>query len=191
MAVDLLGSSTKFPRVLLNELPVRPGLDSTIPNRRGRSLEKEQLASESSKPSIERCDVAPLHHARANAVGQVQGIDEQKTPRARVLLHAGMQPFDCPNDALQMAQVRIHGKRAVVLRQSQRAVGMRLRQVNQRPDLPGLRGSDVATDESVDQRRLSHAGRAFQKQRPERGHSGYPTIWAAAFPLAMAHAAAV
>jgi hypothetical protein len=102
-----------------------------------------------------------------------------------------MQPFDRPNDALQMAQVRIHGKRAVVLRQSQRAVGMRLRQVNQRPDFPGLRGSDVATDESVDQRRLSHAGRAFEQQRLERGHSGYPTVWAAAFPLAMAHAAAV
>src|ERR1700691_5643897 len=68
MAVDLLVNSTKFPRVLLNELLVRPGFDSTLPNRRGRSLEKEQLASESSKPSIERCDVAPLHHGRTQWV---------------------------------------------------------------------------------------------------------------------------
>ena len=115
MAVDLLVSSTELPRVLLDELLVCSGLDSALPNRGGRSLQEEQLASSRRKPPIERFDVVPLHHARTNAVGQVQGIDEHKTPRASVLLHARMQPFEYPNDALKMAQVRIHRKSAVVL----------------------------------------------------------------------------
>src|ERR1700693_2235988 len=119
MAVDILVSSSEFPRVLLYELLASPGLDSALPNRSGRSLQEEQFASNGGKPPIVRFDVVPLHHARTNAVSKVQGVDQHKAPRARVLLHARMQPFNHPNDALEMTQIFVRCQSAIVLRNSQ------------------------------------------------------------------------
>ena len=108
-----------------------------------------------------------------------------------MLLHAGVQPLDRPNDALKVAQVRIRSKTAVIFRHSQRTVGMGLRQVNQRPDLPGFRCVDVAADQSIDQRRLPYPRRALDQQPLEWRHADYPALSVAILPLTTAQAAAV
>src|SRR5271165_348211 len=121
---------------------------------------------------------------RPHAVSQVQRIDHHKAPRTRMFLHAGMKPFHRAYDALQMPHIVLN-RESLVLADCQGPVSMRLRQMNQASNLPRAGGSNMSSDEPVDQRRLSHAGRSLDQQCLEwRLHH-------APLPVAIAQAAAV
>src|ERR1700733_10657783 len=106
--MNLLVSLAELPRVLLNKLFAHAGNDSPLPDCGWGSVQEKQFATDSREPVIERLNIFPTNHARADAVSQMQRIDKHETPRLRVLLHAFVQPFDHAHDALVMTLVCLH-----------------------------------------------------------------------------------
>ena len=134
-------------------------------------MQEKLSAPDRRKPLVKQLDILPLHNAGANAVRQVQRVDQHEAPRAGVFLHAGMQPFERSHDALQMSQVGIYRERPIVFRHRQWTVSMRLRQMNQRAHFSGLTRADMTADQRIDERRLPDARRAFDQQCLERDHA--------------------
>ncbi len=83
---------------------------------------------------------------------------------------AGVQPFDEAHDVCEMRAVVGDGERTVVLSAGERAVGVRLREVHERPKLAPRRRRDVTPQQRVDQRRLSGTGNPLEDERVESLH---------------------
>jgi hypothetical protein len=70
-------------------------------------------------------------------MSQVQRVEEHKTPWARVLLDALVQPLQQTTDTVKVLQIRADCQRAAALQDGQRTEGVGLRQVNYAADFPG------------------------------------------------------
>lgn len=189
--MDFLVGSTEFLCVFLNELFGNPWPDSAIPDRLWIGLQEDQLAAQRSELTVERFDIAPFHHAGTNAVREVQRVDDDKAPWAAVLLNTLMQPLQHSPNAVKVLQIRIGGQRAAIFRPGQRAVGMRLRQVNHATDFSGQGGTDVTANQSVDERRFADPRRAFHEQSLKGFHAGHFSGDGVVLPATTAQAAAV
>jgi hypothetical protein len=93
-------------------------------------------------------------------VRQVQGIDQYEAGLVAVP-QIGAEPFERCRDAIQEAQVFVHGERARVLGRRQGTVGMRLRKMNERPDSPRVGRIDVTANQRIHESRLPDARDAF------------------------------
>jgi hypothetical protein len=97
----------------------------------------------------------------------VQRIYQDETRLALVLAHAFIKPFDMADDMFKVLEVIFDCERSGVFGWGERAVSVRLTEMNQRSDLSRGGALYVATNESINQRGFADAGYSFDDERVE------------------------
>src|SRR5215467_3359971 len=142
--MKLLVSSTELSSIF-EESPRCSGLNRARPDGFIRPAQEQQLAVRGREPLINSHSMLPGQGARAQAVCQVQALDQDKTLFVAIV-EVGVQPLEQSNDVLQQPEVVGKGQSAGVFGGRQRTVGVSLRQVYEGADLPRRCRVDVPAD---------------------------------------------
>jgi integrase len=155
-----LPGCTIQPAVLL----VSAGRDAPLPERRRAGMEEQHLRSQRRQSPVGRRDVGPADDAGPVEVRQVQGVDEGEELRDALGAECLDVPCEHRHDGVEVGDVLLDGQRSAVFVDGQRPVRVRLREVEQRPQLARRPHRDVLAHDRVDQRRLADAGDSLDEE---------------------------